>query len=72
MEGALHSDQCGGVCALGWMRTREDGLFHGEELVSTFDIKILSNFFPAVDTSVKYISSSSLESVFQSSQGSQQ
>ncbi|MCK5131517.1 MAG: hypothetical protein KAR40_05130 [Candidatus Sabulitectum sp.] len=64
MEGTMHSDQCGAVCALGWMVIREDGLFHGDELVSPSDIQILSIYFPGVNSAMKYIPASSLEYLF--------
>ncbi len=63
MEGTMHSDQCGAVCALGWMTVREDGLFHCEELVSPADIQILSGFFPGVNSEMKYIPSGFLDSM---------
>lgn len=64
MEGTMHSDQCGAVCTLGWMTTRADGLFHADELVSPSDIRILSQYFPSVDPSMKYLFSSSLDHMF--------
>jgi len=66
MEGKMHSDQCGAVCALGWMRTRSDGMFHGDDAVSPLDIKVLSAYFPSIDASAEYITTAELESVFQS------
>jgi len=69
MEGKMHSDQCGAACALGWMRIRSDGMFHGDDVVSPFDVKVLSIYFPAVDASAEYITITELESIFQSSDG---
>lgn len=69
MEGTMHSDQCGAVCTLGWMATREDGLFHGAELVSPSDIQILSVYFPGVDPAMKYITGGSLEYMLQATTG---
>ena len=66
MEGTMHSDQCAAVCALGWMITRKDGLFHGEELLSSEDIKILSSFFPAVSPDLRFIPRSYIDHCFQS------
>ena len=70
MEGTIHSNQCGAVCAIGWMTTREDGLFHGEELVSPADIQILSRFFPGVNPDMRYLPADSLDCMFRTSTGS--
>jgi hypothetical protein len=69
MEGKMHSDQCGAVCSLGWMRTRRDGMFHGDEIVSPLDIRVLSIYFQAVDASAEYITVAELESIFHPSSG---
>jgi len=69
MEGKIHSDQCGAVCSLGWMRTRIDGMFHGDEIVSPLDIKVLSIYFPVVDASAEYITVAEIESLFHRSGG---
>lgn len=69
MEEILHSDQCGAVCALGWMTTREDGLFHQDELVSPLDIQILSLYFPEIDASMSYMPLSQMNHLFTSSAG---
>ncbi len=72
MEGTLHSDQCGAVCALGWMTTRKDGLFHQDELVSPLDIQILSLFFSEIDSSISYMPLSLMNQLFTSSTGASQ
>ncbi len=69
MQESMHSGQCGAVCALGWMTTREDGLFHGEDLVSPSDIRILSNYFPQVSPVMKYITGEALEYMFRTTTG---
>ncbi len=66
MQGTMHADQCGAVCALGWMTTRSDGLFHGEDLVSVSDIHILSSYFPTISDEMKILTTASLEHIFQS------
>ena len=65
MEGTLHADQCGAVCALGWMIPREDGLFHREELVSSADIQRLAGFLSVIDPGITYLSKRSLDHIFQ-------
>ena len=69
MEGTLHSDQCGAVCALGWMIPREDGLFHCEELVSAADIQRLAGFLSVIDPGMTYLSKRSLDHIFQTTSG---
>ncbi len=64
MEGSMHSEYCGAVCAMGWMITREDGLFHGDQLVSQSDIRILSTFFPSVVPTLKFIPIGLLDHMF--------
>ena len=63
-EGSMHSDQCGAVCALGWMKPRADGLFHGDELVSAEDIQLLAEFFSTVDPNLTRLPASHLEQLF--------
>lgn len=67
MEETLHSDQCGAVCALGWMTTRDDGLFHQDELVSPLDTQILSLYFPEIDARMRYLPLSLMNQLFTSS-----
>ncbi|MCD6589153.1 MAG: hypothetical protein J7K88_11445 [Candidatus Fermentibacteraceae bacterium] len=69
MEGKMHGDQCGAVCSLGWMRTRIDGMFHGNEFVSPLDIKVLSIYFPGVDASAECITVAEIEDIFHRSGG---
>ncbi|MCK5840644.1 MAG: hypothetical protein KAH31_00640 [Candidatus Sabulitectum sp.] len=64
MQGSMHSEYCGAVCAMGWMSTREDGLFHGEQLVSQSDIRILSTFFSSVVPTLKFIPRGLLDHMF--------
>lgn len=64
MQGTMHQDQCGAICALGWMVTRPDGLFHGDDLVSASDIHVLSNYFANVSYEMEFISTNSLELIF--------
>lgn len=63
-EGSIHSDQCGAICTLGWMKPRADGLFHGDELVSAEDIQLLAEFFTTVDPSLTRLPASTLEELF--------
>ncbi len=71
MQGTMHQDQCGAICALGWMITRPDGMFHGDDLVSVSDIHILSNYFANVSDEMEFISTTSLEFIFLSERVSQ-
>ena len=61
MTGRTISDKCASICALGWMEVREDGLFHGEELVTRGDIVVLSRFFADIDTGVSFLFLSELD-----------
>jgi len=45
-----YSNESAAICAIGWMRPRADGLFHGEQLVSQEDLQLLFNSFPEVDS----------------------
>ena len=45
-----YSNESAAICAIGWMRPRADGLFHGEQLVSEEDLQLLFNAFPEVDS----------------------
>ncbi len=45
-----YSNESAAICAIGWMRPRADGLFHGEQLVSEEDLQLLFNSFPQVDS----------------------
>jgi len=72
MVGSMHSDYCGAVCAIGWMVTREDGLFHADQLVSGSDIRILSAYFPSVIPTMEYMSRNSLDHLFLNSDGAGQ
>lgn len=69
IEGSMHSEYCGAVCALGWMITREDGLFHGDQLVSPSDIRILSIYFPSVVPTLKFLPRASLDHLFLTGNG---
>ncbi len=63
MIGDMFSEQCAAVCHLGWMTTRQDGLFHGDELVSYADIRILSSFLYIENPQASFLSVSSLENL---------
>ncbi len=69
MEGSMHSEYCGAVCAMGWMITREDGYFHGDQLVSPSDIRILSTYFPSVVPTLKFIPRGALDYLFLTADG---
>ncbi len=45
-----YSNESAAICAIGWMRPRADGLFHGEQLVSQEDLQLLFNSFPEVSS----------------------
>ncbi|MCP4648077.1 MAG: hypothetical protein GY852_10170 [bacterium] len=69
MEESMHADHCAAICALGWMRPREDGLFHGSELVSAEDIQLLAGFFANVDPDQTRLPQKVLNTMFQQGSG---
>lgn len=44
-----YSNESAAICAIGWMRPRSDGLFHGEQLVSEEDLQLLFSSFREID-----------------------
>lgn len=44
-----YSNESAAICAIGWMRPRSDGLFHGEQLVSAEDLQLLFSSFTEID-----------------------
>lgn len=64
IAGTSVADKCAAICTLGWMAVREDGLFHGEDIVSKGDIVTLSQYVSALDPSLACLFLSDLENLF--------
>jgi hypothetical protein len=69
MEETMYSAQCAAICSIGWMRVRNDGYFHADDVVSPGDIQILSRYLEGFSSSMEYLPVSYIDSVFHSDAG---